>query len=76
MKLIFSMMVFAKISLFANVGDVILTYKMNNRISGENDETDLEFKNLSIIDEDQVFYLNLKEKWLSVECKKDVDEGK
>ena len=49
---------------------------MNNRISGENDETDLEFKNLSIIDEDQVFYLNLKEKWLSVECKKDVDEGK
>ena len=49
---------------------------MNYGISGENDEADIEFKNLSIIDQDQVFYLNLEEKWLSVESKKDIDEGK
>ena len=33
-------------------------------ISGENDEADIEFKNLSIIDQDQVFYLNLEEKYI------------
>ena len=69
-------MVFTKFSLFANLGEIVLTCKMNYGISGENDETDIEFKNLSIIDQDQVFYLNLEEKWLSVESKKDIDEGK
>ena len=76
MRLIFLIIVFTKFSLVANVREIVLTCKMNYGISGENDETDIEFKNLSIIDEDQVFYLNLEEKWLSVESKKDIDEGK
>ena len=76
MRLIFLIIVFTKFSLFANVGEIVLTCKMNYGISGENDEADIEFKNLSIIDQDQVFYLNLEEKWLSVESKKDIDEGK
>ena len=76
MRLIFLIIVLTKFSLFANVGEIVLTCKMNYGISGENDETDIEFKNLSIIDQDQVFYLNLEEKWLSVESKKDIDEGK
>lgn len=76
MRLIFLLIIFTKFSLFANVAETVLTCKMNFGISGENDETDIEFKNLSIIDEDQVFYLNLDENWLSVESKKDVDEGK
>ena len=76
MRLIFLIIVLTKFSLFANVGEIVLTCKMNYGISGENDEADIEFKNLSIIDQDQVFYLNLEEKWLSVESKKDVDEGK
>ena len=38
---------------------------MNYGISGENDETDIEFKNLSIIDEDLVVFLNVEKKWLS-----------
>ena len=76
MRLIFLIIVLTKFSLFANVGEIVLTCKMNYGISGENDEADIEFKNLSIIDQDQVFYLNLEEKWLSVESKKDIDEGK
>ena len=76
MRLIFILMIFTKSSLFAVVGEIVLTCKMNYGISGENDETDIEFKNLSIIDEDQVFYLNVEEKWLSIESKKDVDKGK
>ena len=59
MRLIFLIIVFTKFSLVANVQEIVLTCKMNYGISGENDETDIEFKNLSIIDEDQVFYLNL-----------------
>ena len=59
MRLIFLIIVFTKFSLVANVREIVLTCKMNYGISGENDETDIEFKNLSIIDEDQVFYLNL-----------------
>ena len=33
---------------------------MNYGISDENDETDIEFKNLSIIDEDLAVFLNVK----------------
>ena len=40
---------FGKVS---NADELILVCKMNYGISGENDETDIEFKNLSIIDED------------------------
>ena len=38
----------------SNADELILVCKMNYGISGENDETDIEFKNLSIIDEDLV----------------------
>ena len=34
----------------------VLSCKMNYGISGENDETDIEFKNLSIIDQTQTFF--------------------
>ena len=34
----------------------ILSCKMNYGISGENDETDIEFKNLSKIDQTQTFF--------------------
>ena len=53
----------------------ILLCKMNYGISGENDETDIEFKNLSIIDQDQVIYLDVSDRWLSVESKNDFLEG-
>ena len=42
--------------------ELILVFKMNYGISGENDETDIEFKNLSIIDEDLVVFLNIEKK--------------
>tara|TARA_Y100000766_G_C18874371_1_gene589989 strand:+ start:850 stop:1278 length:429 start_codon:yes stop_codon:yes gene_type:complete len=47
--------------------EIILTCKMNYGISGENDETDIEFKNLSIIDQTQTFYLDIKNNWLSTQ---------
>ena len=46
----------------ANANELILVCKMNYAISGENEETDIEFKNLSIIDEDLVVFLNIKNK--------------
>ena len=49
-----------------NASEQILVCKMNYGISGENDETDIEFRNLSIIDEDLVVFLNVEKKWLSV----------
>lgn len=36
---------------------------MHYGISGENDETDVEFKNLSQIDEAQTFYLDTENNW-------------
>ncbi len=45
----------------------ILSCKMNYGISGENDETDIEFKNLSIIDQSQIFYLDMENNWLSTQ---------
>ena len=44
---------------------------MNYGISGENDETDIEFKNLSTIDQTQTFFLDLEKNWLSVKSQKD-----
>ena len=64
---------FFSIPLYAS--EKILLCKMNYGISGENDETDIEFKNLSIIDQDQVIYLNIDQQWLSVESKKDFIDG-
>ena len=48
---------------------------MNYGISGENDETDIEFKNLSIIDQTQTFFLDLEKNWLSVKSHKDFKEN-
>ena len=64
---------FFAVPLYAN--EKILICKMNYGISGENDETDIEFKNLSVIDQDQVIYLNINKQWLSVESQKDFIEG-
>ena len=49
---------------------------MNYGISGENDETDIEFKNLSTIDQTQTFFLDLNKNWLSVKSQKDSQDGK
>ena len=43
-----------------NAKEKILLCKMNYGISGENDKTDIEFKNLSIIDQTQQFTLILR----------------
>ena len=48
---------------------------MNYGISGENDETDIEFKNLSIIDQDQVLYLDIDQKWLSINSRNESEES-
>ena len=58
-----------------NANEQVLVCKMNYGISGENDETDIEFRNLSVIDEDLVVFLNIKKKWLSVESEKDFQES-
>ena len=62
-------------SLPANAVEKILLCNMNYGISGENDETDIEFKNLSVVDEDQVLYLDIDKQWLAVESQKDFIDG-
>ena len=56
---------------FSYASEKILSCKMNFGISGENDETDIEFKNLSKIDQTQTFFLDLEKIWLSVKSQKD-----
>ena len=56
---------------FSYASEKILSYKMNFGISEENDETDIEFKNLSVIDQTQTFFLDLEKNWLSVMSQKD-----
>ena len=58
-----------------NAKEKILLCKMNYGISGENDETDIEFKNLSIIDQTQTIYLDIEERWLDVESKIDFENS-
>ena len=61
---------------FSYANEKILSCKMNFGISGENDETDIEFKNLSIIDQTQTFFLDLEKNWLSIKSQKDsLDDG-
>ena len=60
---------------FAHASEKILSCKMNYGISGENDETDIEFKNLSTIDQTQTFFLDLNKNWLSVKSQKDSKDG-
>ena len=55
---------------FSYASEKILSCKMNYGISGENDETDIEFKNLSTIDQTQTFFLDLEKNWLSVKSEK------
>tara|TARA_B100001057_G_C22276179_1_gene728887 strand:+ start:29 stop:295 length:267 start_codon:yes stop_codon:yes gene_type:complete len=52
------------ISLPIESKEKVLICEMNYGISGENDETDVEFKNLSQIDEAQTFYLDTENNWL------------
>ena len=60
---------------FSYASEKILSCKMNYGISGENDETDIEFKNLSTIDQTQTFFLDLEKNWLSVKSKKDYKDN-
>ena len=61
---------------FSYASEKILSCKMNFGISGENDETDIEFKNLSVIDQTQTFFLDLEKNWLSAMSQKDTkDDG-
>jgi hypothetical protein len=60
---------------FSYASEKILSCKMNYGISGENDETDIEFKNLSKIDQTQTFFLDLDRSWLSVKSQKDSKDG-
>ena len=60
---------------FSHASEKILSCKMNYGISGENDETDIEFKNLSTIDQTQTFFLDLNKNWLSVKSQKDSKDG-
>ena len=58
-----------------NAKEKVLLCKMNYGISGENDETDIEFKNLSIIDQTQTIYLDIEKRWFDVESKRDFENG-
>ena len=44
--------------------EIVLNCKLTSGISGEQDETDVEFKNMVDIDESQVLYLDIENNWL------------
>ena len=75
MNLIFSVALLFILPMTALTNEKILVCKLNYGISGENDETDIEFRNLSIIDQHQIFYLDIENQWLSVESQADFIEG-
>ena len=54
----------------------VISCKMNYGISGENDETDIEFKNLSNIDQTQSLYLDIDNKWFSTQSFQEYKNGK
>ena len=66
MKL-FIIFIIILLSQHAHSDEKVLSCKMNYGISGENDETDIEFKNLSIVDQSQTLYLDLDNSWLSTQ---------
>ena len=66
MKL-FIIFIIILLSQHAHSDEKVLSCKMNYGISGENDETDIEFKNLSNIDQTQTLYLDLENNWLSIQ---------
>ena len=57
---IFSILLVILLSEQVYANEQILSCKMNYGISGENDETDIEFKNLSVMDQTQTFYLDIE----------------
>jgi len=64
---IFIITIIILLSQHAYSDEKIFSCKMNYGISGENDETDIEFKNLSNIDQTQTLYLDLENNWLSIQ---------
>ena len=70
-KFLLSFLIFNLFFSLSYAAEKILSCKMNYGISGENDETDIEFKNLSTIDQTQTFFLDLEKNWLSVKSEKD-----
>ena len=54
----------------------VISCKMNYGISGENDETDIESKNLSNIDQTQSLYLDSDNKWFSTQSFQEYKNGK
>ena len=75
-KFLLSFFIFNLFFSLSYAAEKILSCKMNYGISGENDETDIEFKNLSTIDQTQTFFLDLNKNWLSVKSQKDSQDGK
>ena len=75
-KFLLSFLIFNLFFSLSYAAEKILSCKMNYGISGENDETDIEFKNLSTIDQTQTFFLDLNKNWLSVKSQKDSKDGK
>ncbi len=75
LRLLLTFLIFNLFFSFSYAEEKVLSCKMNYGISGENDETDIEFKNLSIIDQTQTFFLDLEKNWLSVKSQKDSKEN-
>ena len=74
-KFLLSFFIFNLFFSLSYAAEKILSCKMNYGISGENDETDIEFKNLSTIDQTQTFFLDLEKNWLSVKSEKDYKDN-
>ena len=75
LRLLLTFLIFNLFFSFSYAEEKVLSCKMNYGISGENDETDIEFKNLSIIDQTQTFFLDIEKNWLSVKSQKDSKDG-
>ena len=74
-KYLLFILTFSSFFSFSKASEKVLSCKMNYGISGENDETDIEFKNLSKIDQTQTFFLDIEKNWLSVKSQKDSKEN-
>ena len=75
MKNLFVFFVFILFGHNVHSVEKVLTCKLNYGISGENDETDIEFRNLSIIDQSQTLYLDIENNWLSVQSFQEYQDG-
>tara|TARA_B100001029_G_C14976649_1_gene403480 strand:- start:95 stop:526 length:432 start_codon:yes stop_codon:yes gene_type:complete len=72
--ILFFILVFS-FSTYIDAEEKVISCKMNYGISGENDETDIEFRNLSIIDQSQTLYLDLENNWLSIQSFQEYKDG-